>query len=186
MLPDRPRVKWRSGQPWICHLFSGVYLAQASKRLVFQLLKQWYTRRTKKTGCFIGNKLGDMKVDHYEKSAQNRVDMPGATGCKVRKLIGAEEQAPNFAMRQFEVEPGGFTPRHCHPYEHEVFVLEGTGVVFEGDQQHPIRPGDVIYVAPNEIHQFRNPGENSLKFLCLIPNSASNQKVTPVPECGEI
>ena len=134
----------------------------------------------------IGNKLGDMKVDHYEKSAQNRVDMPGATGCKVRKLIGAEEQAPNFAMRQFEVEPGGFTPRHCHPYEHEVFVLEGTGVVFEGDQQHPIRPGDVIYVAPNEIHQFRNPGENSLKFLCLIPNSASNQKVTPIPECGEI
>ena len=51
---------------------------------------------------FIGNKLGDMKVDHYEKTAQNRVDMPGATGCKVRKLIGAEEQAPNFAMRQFE------------------------------------------------------------------------------------
>ncbi len=127
-----------------------------------------------------------MKVDHYEKAEQSAVDMPGASGCKVRQLIGAEQRAPNFAMRQFEVEAGGFTPRHSHPYEHEVFVLEGEGVVFEGDQEHRIGVGDVIYVAPDEVHQFQNRGETSLKFLCLIPNSASKQPVTQMPECGEV
>ncbi|MCH2183699.1 MAG: cupin domain-containing protein [Mariniblastus sp.] len=127
-----------------------------------------------------------MKVGHYENTPQDRVEMAGATGCSVRKLIGAEDDAPNFAMRQFEVEPGGYTPRHHHPYEHEVFVLEGSGIVWEGNQQHSITAGDVIYVAPDEVHQFRNSGEIPLKFLCLIPNSAKDQAVTQVPECGEI
>jgi quercetin dioxygenase-like cupin family protein len=126
-----------------------------------------------------------MKVDHYEDVPQNEVDMQGASGCKVRQLIGSSESAPNFAMRQFEVEPGGFTPRHSHPYEHEVFVLGGTGTIFEGDLQHPIKTGDVIYVAPDEIHQFRNSGETPLTFLCLIPNSAVGKSSVPAPECGQ-
>ena len=87
-------------------------------------------------------------------------------------------------MRQFEVAPGGFTPRHHHPYEHEVFVLEGQGVVYEGDQPHPLKAGDVVLVKPDEVHQFRNTGDGPLKFLCLIPNSATGQNVTVVPECG--
>ena len=126
-----------------------------------------------------------MKVDHYEDVPQNTVEMPGATGCKVRQLIGQDDSAPNFAMRQFEVAPGGFTPRHSHAYEHEVFVLAGEGVIFEGNQQHPIKTGDVIYVAPDEVHQFCNTGENSLTFLCLIPNSAIGKVGIPAPECGQ-
>ena len=87
-------------------------------------------------------------------------------------------------MRQFEVAPGGFTPRHSHPYEHEVFVLEGEGEVFEGPKPHRLGAGDVVFVKPDEVHQFRNTGSGPLKFLCLIPNSATGKKVTVAPECG--
>ncbi|MBL9124228.1 MAG: hypothetical protein JNG90_11390, partial [Planctomycetaceae bacterium] len=73
-----------------------------------------------------------MSVRHFAETPAEPVVMPGAQGCTVRWLVGARDQAPNFAMRQFEVEPGGFTPRHQHPYEHEVYVLEGQGVVLEG------------------------------------------------------
>ncbi|HMP80812.1 MAG TPA: cupin domain-containing protein [Pirellulaceae bacterium] len=125
-----------------------------------------------------------MKVSHYETVEQQPVDMSGSHRCHVRYLIGPRDAAPNFAMRQFEVEPGGFTPRHSHPYEHEVFVLAGRGEVFEGDLAHPIAAGDIVYVAPNEIHQFRNLGEESLKFLCLVPNQAATLPVTLAPECG--
>ena len=31
-------------------------------------------------------------------------------------------------------------------------------------------PGVAVYVAPDEIHQFRNTGSGPLKFLCLIPH----------------
>ena len=125
-----------------------------------------------------------MKVNQYEQVPQQPVEMEGSAGCHVRWLLGERDGTPNFAMRQFEVAPGGYTPRHSHPYEHEVFVLEGEGVVYEGDRPHPLKAGDVVFVKPDEVHQFRNPGASPLKFLCLIPNSAAGKNVTVAPECG--
>jgi len=125
-----------------------------------------------------------MKVNHYEQVESQAVEMDGAVGCKVRWLVGQSDGAPTFAMRQFEVAAGGHTPKHSHPYEHEVFVLEGNGVVLEDNVEHPLKSGDVIFVKPDEVHQFRNTGERPMKFLCMVPNSATGQKVTVAPECG--
>jgi quercetin dioxygenase-like cupin family protein len=125
-----------------------------------------------------------MKVQNYQQVPSQPVEMQGAEGCAVRWLVGQSDGAPNFAMRQFEVSPGGHTPRHSHPYEHEVFVLEGSGTVLEGDTEHPLHAGDVVFVRPDEVHQFRNTGQAPLKFLCLIPNSAAGKQVTVAPECG--
>ena len=125
-----------------------------------------------------------MKVNSYEKVAEKVVEMPGASGCTVRWLVSEADGAPNFAMRRFEIAPGGYTPRHSHPYEHEVYVLEGDGVVYEGDQQHAITAGDVIFVTPGDVHQFRNTGQVPMTFLCLVPNDAANQPISQAPECG--
>lgn len=125
-----------------------------------------------------------MKVNHFEEVPQQAVEMPGAEGCQVRWLVGKPDGADNFSMRQFEVGVGGFTPKHSHPYEHEVFVLSGEGTVLENETTHPIKSGDVLFVKPNEIHQFKNTGDSPLTFLCLIPNSALDQPVTQAPECG--
>ncbi len=125
-----------------------------------------------------------MKVSHYEQTPAKPVEMEGSAGCRVRWLVDEHDGAPTFAMRQFEVAPGGHTPRHFHDYEHEVFVLEGSGVVVEGEREHRLQAGDVVFVKPNEVHQFRNPGPTLLKFLCLIPNSATGKNVTVAPECG--
>lgn len=125
-----------------------------------------------------------MKINHYSEVEQQVVQMTGSERCKVRWLVGPSDGAPNFAMRQFEVEPGGFTPRHSHPYEHEVFVLEGSGTVISGDTPHRLQPGTVLYVAPDEIHQFLNDSDRPLKFLCLVPNDSMNKPITQAPECG--
>ena len=125
-----------------------------------------------------------MKVASHETVPSKPVEMEGAQGCTVRWLLSASDGTPTFAMREFEVAPGGYTPRHSHDYEHEVFVLEGDGVVFEGDRQHKFTAGDVIFVEPNEVHQFRNTGATPMRFLCLIPNSATGKAVKVAPECG--
>jgi quercetin dioxygenase-like cupin family protein len=125
-----------------------------------------------------------MKVKHAGEVPQKPVEMEGATGCQIQILVGNDENAPNFVMRQFEVAPGGHTPRHFHDYEHEVYVVEGHGVVIDGDKELPLRQGDVVFVAPDDVHQFKNTGDVPLKFLCLIPNSATGKNVTVVPECG--
>jgi quercetin dioxygenase-like cupin family protein len=111
-----------------------------------------------------------MKVVQYEQVDSAPVDMDGAVGCRIRCLIGPDDAAPSFSMRQFEVAAGGHTPKHAHAYEHEVFVLEGQGSVLDGDVQRPLRPGTVVYVPPNRVHQFSNTGASALKFLCLIPH----------------
>jgi quercetin dioxygenase-like cupin family protein len=126
-----------------------------------------------------------MKIQNYESVAQNPVTMEGSVGCTVRWLVGKEDAAPNFAMRQFEVAPGGHTPQHFHDYEHEVFVLEGEGEVLEGENVHRLKSGDVVFVTPNEVHQFRNTGTAPLKFLCLVPNASYDKPVSMAAECGE-
>lgn len=125
-----------------------------------------------------------MKITNHEQVPANEVTMEGASGCQVRWLVGEKDAAPNFAMREFEVAPGGYTPKHVHDYEHEVFVLAGRGVVVDGDAERPLAAGDVVFVAPNDVHQFRNTGSEPMRFLCLIPNSATGKNVTVVPECG--
>jgi len=99
------------------------------------------------------------------------VTADGAKGATVRWLITEADGAPNFAMRLFELGPGGHTPHHSHPYEHEAFVLEGDGVLVGPDGERPFRAGQVIFVPANEKHQFRNTGGGTCRFLCLIPSA---------------
>ena len=126
-----------------------------------------------------------MKVNRSEQIESQEVSMEGATGCSVRWLINQTDGAPNFAMRQFVVNPAGHTPKHSHPYEHEVYVLAGNGVVLEGNEEHPIAAGDFVYVGPDEIHQFRNTGSAPLTFLCLVPHIPDGTPVNTVPECEQ-
>ncbi|HIQ06739.1 MAG TPA: cupin domain-containing protein [Anaerolineae bacterium] len=90
-------------------------------------------------------------------------------GVLVRWVISTPEGAPNFAMRIFDVEPGASTPLHAHHWEHEVFVLDGEGIVHGGGEERLLSPGTVVFVPPGETHQFRNTGSDVLRFICVIP-----------------
>ena len=59
------------------------------------------------------------------------------------------------------------------------------GMLRWGNEPHTLSAGDVVFVKPDEIHQFRNTGSAPLKFLCLIPNSATGKQAIVAPECGE-
>ena len=100
----------------------------------------------------------------------SEVVLEGAEGVRMGVLLAEEQGAPNFRMRLFEVGPGGKTPYHQHNWEHEVFVLEGEGFSVDAEKKkHAIGPGSVVFVPPNEFHNFTNPGEKPLRFLCLVP-----------------
>ena len=110
-----------------------------------------------------------MEIRVSESVPANPVGERGAHGVTVRVLIGPNQNAPNFNMRLFDVDPDGHTPLHTHAWEHEVYVLAGRGVVRTGQGEHKISPGDCVYVPPEEKHQFVNAGSKPLKFLCIVP-----------------
>jgi quercetin dioxygenase-like cupin family protein len=95
-------------------------------------------------------------------------------GASVRWLIGPAEGAPNFALRYFEIEPGGWSSLDQHAHEHGVFILRGQGQVLLGEEESNVGFGDVVYISPYEPHQFKNAGDEPLGFLCVIPSREEN------------
>ncbi len=99
------------------------------------------------------------------------IDMsaPGSAGSSMKALVGPEEGWQDHVMRQVELAPEGSSPHHSHPWPHINYVLEGEGVLLMDDQEHPIRAGDAAYVPSGTVHQYRNKGDSTLKFLCIVP-----------------
>ena len=110
-----------------------------------------------------------MKITNLKEIAVDKVEMDGAKDCMVQLAVTPRDGAPTFAMRVFEVAPGGHTPLHHHPYEHEIYVMEGSGTVWRDGNDVPLKPGDVLYIPADEQHQFKNAADKPFKFMCLIP-----------------
>jgi len=117
-------------------------------------------------------------IRNLSEAAPKPVEMAGVKGVKMAIMVGREHQAPNFALRQFIVEPGGHSPRHSHDYEHEVYIVSGGGTVLLDGAERPIRAGDVIYVPADHEHQFKAAAEG-MKFLCLVPVTRNCGDATP-------
>ena len=110
-----------------------------------------------------------MKVQAIEQCEQTEVQMDGAAGVKKRMLIGPDDGAKNFHMRHFEVAVGGHTPFHQHDFEHEVLILSGRGTLKQERGDQPFTAGQVVFIPPDEKHQFTNTGSEPLSFICSIP-----------------
>ena len=110
-----------------------------------------------------------MLVKNYKEIDIENVKDEGAKNVKIQWLID-EKVGRTFAMRRFVIKKDGHTPLHRHEWEHEIFVLAGEGaLVDENGNEHPLKPGNFAYVEPNELHQFKNKGNEDFIFLCMIP-----------------
>jgi ribulose-bisphosphate carboxylase large chain len=84
-------------------------------------------------------------------------------------LVGKAGEGTAFHVRYFEIAPGGFSSLEEHGHEHAVVVLRGRGQVQLGEMVHDLGFGDTVYVAPHEVHQFRNPSpDEPFGFLCMV------------------
>lgn len=117
-------------------------------------------------------------IRNINESPLKPVEMAGVQGAQMAVMVGRADGAPNFALRQFKVEGGGFTPRHSHDYEHEVYIVEGAGSVLLDGREQAIKSGDVVYVPADHEHQFK-AAPSGLRFLCLIPMSRDCGEPTP-------
>ncbi len=122
--------------------------------------------------------LCDPKVGHWRDVEAEKVPEEMAKGTTIRWLIRREDGAPLFAMRVFEVEPGGHIKAHEHPWEHEIFILAGRGVVRIGGRDYSVEEGYYLYIPPNTVHEYFNTGNTVLRFLCIIPHEPSVDRET--------
>ena len=122
------------------------------------------------------------KVVHYSSVKAEPVSPDMATATRIRWLIGPSDEPPLFYMRMFEVDPGGHINAHFHPWEHEIYVLEGSGRVRIGGRIHEVRAGYVVFIPPNVEHEYW-AGDEGLRFLCMIPKEPTAEKRDEPIQC---
>jgi len=104
--------------------------------------------------------------------AKTPVDMDGVKGITKQLVIGSGDGVPNFSFRVFTLAPGGHSPHHSHDVEHVNYVISGQGALVDGDGNLiPLGAGDFAFVAPQDVHQFRNTGDEPFVFICAVPKS---------------
>lgn len=84
-------------------------------------------------------------------------------------LIGEAGETAPFHVRYFEIAPGGHSTHETHAHEHVMVPVRGRGLAILGGRRVEVGFGDVIYVAPDDPHQFKNPTEEPFGFLCIVP-----------------
>lgn len=113
-----------------------------------------------------------MKIVNYKEVLPVTMDNDQVKHVAGRLMIGKQDGAHNFCMRVFEMGKNGYTPKHIHDWEHEVFVHEGAGQVFIQGQWQDLSPGSAVFVPPGVEHQFRNTSDTPFVFVCLVPSQA--------------
>jgi len=99
----------------------------------------------------------------------------GVKNVSRKVLIGTGDGSTNIIMRYFEISPGGNTPYHSHEHEHVVKIEKGKGIVIdEHGNENVIFSEQSLFIEKNKKHQFKNPFEESFKFLCIILNPDRN------------
>lgn len=65
------------------------------------------------------------------------------------------------------VVPGGSFAPHRDGYGHLFYILEGTGIVGVGAEEHQAKPGLAVHVATGEEHWYRNTGGSDLLLISV-------------------
>ena len=74
-----------------------------------------------------------MYAINVEQKDAKVLEKTGAHKVLVKYLIDRTDGPQKFFLRHYTVESGGYTPVDRHPYEHQVYILEGRRLAGVGD-----------------------------------------------------
>jgi uncharacterized cupin superfamily protein len=105
---------------------------------------------------------------------------------QVREL-GRAAGSVKAGLNHVTLPPGARgAPAHCHALEEELFyVLAGSGTLALGDQDHPLRPGDMVARPPGTgVAHAITAGEQGLTYLVYGTRVAGDSVY--YPESGKV
>jgi quercetin dioxygenase-like cupin family protein len=108
-----------------------------------------------------------------------RAQMPGS---KRTDLQRHDLSAPGREVVQVRVDfdPRYVAPRHTHPGEEIIYVLEGT-LEYEIDgKTSTVKPGDVLFVPAGTAHSVKNVGAGNGAELATYVVEKGKPLITPV------
>ncbi|WP_229068625.1 cupin domain-containing protein [Actinoplanes sp. DH11] len=91
-------------------------------------------------------------------------------GGTYRVLLDSEATDGKLSVGRFTVPKDEAPPFHLHTREDEVFLLlEGTALVWAGDQRHELEEGGIVYLPRNIPHGYRITSERADLLVMATP-----------------
>lgn len=84
------------------------------------------------------------------------------------ELIGTAGERTAFDLRYFEIGSGGHSSLEKHLHTHVVIGVRGQGTLVSGDSRMQVKPFDVAYIPPLQIHQLSNESSEPFGFFCIV------------------
>ena len=79
------------------------------------------------------------------------------------------EGTPPATISRYRVEPGAAVTRHVHTGKTEYWlVVAGQGIARVGDDDIPVREGDIVMTVPQVPHELLNTGSEPLLFVNVV------------------
>lgn len=110
-----------------------------------------------------------MIVSHLNETPKTKINHPDANNAFMKVLVSEKEGWNDHVMRVVEVEENGFTPKHSHPWPHINYIIEGQGHLMMNGVDYPVKAGSYAFVPNDTLHQFKNIGNQTFKFICIVP-----------------
>lgn len=88
-------------------------------------------------------------------------------GCHIIEILNNSAH-PDISISQARVEPNSTTELHFLNDTIEIYyILSGQGIAYIGEDQIPVKKGDLIHI-PKNMNQFiSNNTKSELVFLCI-------------------
>lgn len=91
---------------------------------------------------------------------------PGYTGREM--FDGYTHEGFRLSMHESKLEAGSMPhPAHQHKHEEMFMMREGTLEVTISGKSSQIGPGDVVYIASNELHGVKNAGKTPAEYFVI-------------------
>ena len=118
----------------------------------------------------------DVKIEKFPFKGE----MKDVVGTSVRWLSKQGDDGhgyPEYGLRFFTIQPGGYIPIHNHFYHQTMYMLSGSFECWRFDpetnelaERVVVEIGDAVHVPSMEPHGMKNTGQDPATFLCCICN----------------
>jgi len=110
-----------------------------------------------------------MIVSHKDNVKGVKLEGPQIKDATMKVLVSPKEGWEGHVMRLFQLEVGGHTPRHVHPWPHINYIVSGKGRLHLDGKDIEVEAGSYAYVPEDKLHQFENIGNETFEFICIVP-----------------
>ena len=114
--------------------------------------------------------VGSGEVYQWQDVKPQGYDVPDFSGVVKHVLVGPDDGAPNFIIRYFQIEPGGYSRLESHSQEHGILVLHGQARIQLNGEVLVLNPLDVVFIPGGDEHQLMNVSNDIMGFVCVIPS----------------